>query len=78
MSGDPGWLCSGAAGSQNPLHLLVNTDGGGSHGGILRRGVSRLSGSDSGSPAVPNHFQCGGGRSGAPLGISGGGCRVSS
>ena len=31
---------------------------------------------DSGGPAFPNHFQCGGGNCGTPLGLAGGVIRV--
>ena len=73
ISGNPGGLQYGAAVLPRPLHLLGNIDDGGLHGWLLNRGIPRYLGGDSGGTAVPNHFQRGGGRSGAPLDLTGGG-----
>ena len=72
---DPGGIWSMAAGLPHPPHLLVQTYDGGLRRYILQRDISRLSGGDSWGTTLPDHFQCGGGCGGAPLGIAGVGGR---
>ena len=58
-------------GSPHHTELLVYVDDCGSHGQVLRNGVMKLSGVDSGVPVVPNHFQQGYGCSDEKLGLTG-------
>ena len=45
----------------DPLDILELAEDGGEGGRILRVIVHRYSGSDAERPAIPAHFQCGGG-----------------
>ena len=63
---------SGAAGSLYPPKLLGQDYDDGSHKRVLLRGVQRFLGVEPGGTAVPDHFKYGCGRSGAPMGLSGG------
>ena len=58
------------------MDILKSAEDGGDGGGILWGGVNRGSGSETGIPSLPHHFQHGGGCSSATLSVSdGGGCR---
>ena len=72
MNGYYGGVRSGDAGFTHPMQLLVQDEDGGSRGRVFQRGVQRFLGGEPGVPAVPNHFKCGRGCSGAPLGLAGG------
>ena len=71
MPGYTGGVHSGAAVLSHPLKLLGQTDNGVLCRRLLGGGIPIFSGDDSGGIAVPHHFKCGGGHSGAPLGIAG-------
>ena len=53
--------------------VLGETPDGGVGGGVLRRNLPWGERRDAGGPTAAHHIQCGGGRSGPPLGIIGGG-----
>ena len=72
MPQDTGGLRSGSTGLTHPSHLFRKIGHSGSHRQLLQRGIPRILGGDSGGPDVPHHFQCGCGRSVAPLGLTGG------
>ena len=67
-----GGLRSGTTGLTPYMYLLGNDEDGGLCRRILRRGVQGFLGLEPGGLTVPNHFQCGGGHSGAPLDLYGG------
>ena len=73
MHGDPGEIWRGSQVPPPPTQVLVETPDGGAGGGVLRRNLLRGESRDTGKPTVANHIQCGGGNSGPPLGIIGGG-----
>ena len=52
----------------SPLDLLEAADDGGKGGRVLRGGFQGVLRSDAGRPALPHHFQCGGGCGGVALG----------
>ena len=55
---------------------IMELDEDGSEGGrLIRGGIYRGSGSDAGRPAIPQHFQYGGGCGGESLGVHDGGRR---
>ena len=64
---------SGALVLLRPPRLLGHNSYDGLRRRLLRISVSRFLGGDSVLPTVSHHFHCGGGRSGASLGIAGGG-----
>ena len=75
MPVDPVWIHNRALGFLHALCILVQISYGGLCGRLLRIIISSFSGGDSGRTVVPNHFQYGGGRSGASLDLTGGGRR---
>ena len=58
-----------------PPDILELAEYGGKGGRVLRSGVKRRYGRDAGIPAIPHHFQCGGGCIGEALVYSDGGER---
>ena len=71
MPGDPVGVRSGAAVLLHYPRLLGQIENFGLHGRLLHRSIPRFSGGDSGKSSAPQYFQCGGGRSDVPLGLSG-------
>ena len=65
----PGGIWCGAQGPTTPPWVLVEAPGGGKGGKVLQRTLTLGERRDTGGPTASHHLQCGGGRSGPPLGI---------
>ena len=73
MTGYPGGICRGTQDPTLPLQVLREAPYGGKVGGVIQRTNLRVERHDSGGPAVSLYLQCGGVRSGPPMGIPHGG-----
>ena len=70
MTGNTGGIPSGTAVSPPSTNLPGKADNDVSCRRILGQGIKGFSGIDPRGPTVPDHFKCGGGCSGVPLGIN--------
>ena len=69
----PGGICRGYQEPIPPPQVLGEDSYGGTGGRVLQRTLPRVEMRDAGGPDFALHIQCGGGRSGPPLIIPGGG-----